>query len=49
MKQFIISEDFRKGLMDYLATRPYGEVVNAMQLLMQLPEQKDAAISDPVQ
>lgn len=49
MKNYLLPEDFRKGLIDYLATRPYGEVANAMTLLLQLKEAPDADVSDPVQ
>lgn len=38
MKQFIIGEDLKNGLLRYLATRPLQEVMNAFIALKELPE-----------
>lgn len=37
-KRYIISERLRKGLLDYLITRPYAEVASGVESLLQLPE-----------
>ena len=36
MKNYKISEDVLKGIINYLATRPYGEVVAGIQELQSL-------------
>lgn len=40
MKKFIIEEEALKAILAYLATRPYQEVFQGIQLLMALPELK---------
>lgn len=38
MKHFIIREDLRNGLLQYLATKPLQEAMNAFIALKELPE-----------
>lgn len=42
---YLITEEFRNGLMQYLGSRPYNEVAQAMELLqgLQKAPEPDAA------
>jgi hypothetical protein len=44
MKQFLITEEFRNGLVAYLGDRPYKEVAQAVGLLVGLPEHVDSVL-----
>lgn len=37
-KQYLITEDFRNGLLAYFGERPYKEAEQAIALLRQMPE-----------
>ncbi len=50
MKTYLLPENLRKALMDYLLTRPLGEVYdgyNALASLEELPETPPAEENDP--
>ena len=44
MKQYLISEEFRNGLLNYLGERPWKESAQAIALLSQLPEAPKAEV-----
>ncbi len=46
MKAYIITEELRKGLLDYLMDKPYKEVAQGIAMLNQLPEHKEAKHED---
>jgi len=41
MKKFIITEEVVKGLLNYLQERPFKEVAQGIQTLINLPEHKE--------
>ena len=41
MKQYKISEDILKGILQYLATKPYAEVAQGIEALNKLEEIKE--------
>ena len=41
MKKFIVTEEVLIGILKYLHTRPYQEVVNLIQVIQKVEELKD--------
>jgi hypothetical protein len=44
MKMFLLPENVRMGLLQYLEQRPYAEVCNVMTVLWQLHEHQDQVL-----
>lgn len=40
MKHFVIREDHLQGLVNYLASKPYGEVAPIIEVLQKIPEMR---------